>query len=114
MNKRILIVDDETNVRLNFRMTLETEGYEIFEARSAEQALERWPSIHLRLRSSTCDAWDGRIAIARQDARKRNQGPGDDRYGIQRCAPCGKGDETRRNRLPAKAASARGSSKHCG
>jgi DNA-binding NtrC family response regulator len=40
MNKRILIVDDETNVRLNFRMTLETEGYEIFEARSAEQAVE--------------------------------------------------------------------------
>src|SRR5208283_4360597 len=40
MNKRILIVDDETNVRLNFRMTLETEGYEIFEARSGEEAVE--------------------------------------------------------------------------
>ncbi len=40
MNKRILIVDDETNVRLNFRMALETEGYEIVEARSAEQAVE--------------------------------------------------------------------------
>ena len=39
MNKRILIVDDETNVRLNFRTTLETEGYEIFEARSGEQAV---------------------------------------------------------------------------
>src|SRR3984893_14690622 len=40
MNKRILIVDDETNVRLNFRMTLETQDYEIFEARSGEEALE--------------------------------------------------------------------------
>jgi len=40
MNNRILIVDDETNVRLNFRFTLEMEGYEIFEARSAEQALD--------------------------------------------------------------------------
>ena len=40
MNKRILIVDDETNVRLNFRMTLETEGYEIFEARSGEEAVQ--------------------------------------------------------------------------
>jgi DNA-binding response OmpR family regulator len=40
MNNRILIVDDETNVRLNFRITLEMEGYEIFEARSAEQALD--------------------------------------------------------------------------
>src|SRR5580704_15643452 len=39
MSNRILIVDDETNVRLNFRMTLETEGYEIFEAPSATQAL---------------------------------------------------------------------------
>ena len=40
MNERLLIVDDETNVRLSFRMTLETEGYEIFEARSGEQAVQ--------------------------------------------------------------------------
>jgi DNA-binding response OmpR family regulator len=40
MNKRILVVDDETNVRLNFRTTLETEGHEIFEARSGEEAVE--------------------------------------------------------------------------
>src|SRR6516162_57003 len=40
MNNRILIVDDETNVRLNFRTTLEMEGYEFFEARSAEQAVD--------------------------------------------------------------------------
>src|SRR5260221_10186574 len=40
MNDRLLIVDDETNVRLNFRMTLETEGYEIFEARSGQQAVQ--------------------------------------------------------------------------
>jgi len=40
MNERLLIVDDETNVRLSFRMTLETEGYEVFEARSGEQAVQ--------------------------------------------------------------------------
>lgn len=40
MNERLLIVDDETNVRLSFRMTLETEGYEIFEAHSGEQAVQ--------------------------------------------------------------------------
>jgi DNA-binding response OmpR family regulator len=40
MNERLLIVDDEPNVRLNFRITLETEGYEIFEARSGEQAVQ--------------------------------------------------------------------------
>src|SRR6201985_827147 len=37
---RVLVVDDEKNERLNFRTTLETEGYEIFEASSAERALE--------------------------------------------------------------------------
>src|SRR6516225_3499367 len=40
MNNRILIVDDEANVRLNFRIALEIEGYEVFEARSAEQAFD--------------------------------------------------------------------------
>jgi FixJ family two-component response regulator len=38
--KRVLIVDDEPNVRLNFRTALETENYDIFEATSAGQALE--------------------------------------------------------------------------
>jgi DNA-binding NtrC family response regulator len=40
MSKRILIVDDETNVRLSFRMALETDGYEIFEAYSIEPAFQ--------------------------------------------------------------------------
>src|ERR1700722_3809444 len=40
MNKRILIVDDEPNVRLNFRTTLETEGYEAVEVCSGEEALQ--------------------------------------------------------------------------
>ena len=98
MNKRILIVDDETNVRLNFRMTLETEGYEIFEAPSAAAgARGAGRAFICACDPRHADAWDGRIGIARQDARKRNQGPGDDRYGLQRCAPCGKGNETRRN-----------------
>ena len=39
MMPRILIVDDETNVRLNYRITLEMEGYEVAEAASASQAL---------------------------------------------------------------------------
>ena len=40
MNKRILIVDDETNVRLDFRTALETEGYEVFEVSSGEEAVQ--------------------------------------------------------------------------
>lgn len=38
--KQVLIVDDEPNVRLNFRTALETEHYDVFEASSAGQALE--------------------------------------------------------------------------
>jgi two-component system OmpR family response regulator len=41
MNRLILIVDDESNVRLNHRVTLETAGYQIVEASSGEKALER-------------------------------------------------------------------------
>ena len=37
---RVLVVDEEKNERLNFRTTLETEGYEVFEASSAELALD--------------------------------------------------------------------------
>ena len=40
MSPSILIVDDETNLRLNYRITLETEGYEVFEAASAASALQ--------------------------------------------------------------------------
>jgi len=40
MSAKVLIVDDETNVRLNYRITLETEGYTISEAVSGASALE--------------------------------------------------------------------------
>jgi DNA-binding NtrC family response regulator len=41
---RILIVDDEPNVRLNYRLALELEGYEVTEASSGQEALR-----HLRI-----------------------------------------------------------------
>jgi len=40
MKKRILIVDDEPNVRLGYRITLETEGFDVCEANGADEALE--------------------------------------------------------------------------
>ena len=40
MNAKILIVDDEPNVRLMYRSALEASGYEIFEAASGAKALE--------------------------------------------------------------------------
>lgn len=39
MIPRILIVDDEPNVRLNYRAALETENYDVVEAGSGAQAL---------------------------------------------------------------------------
>src|SRR5690242_10137364 len=39
--KRILIIDDEANVRLNFRLALELEGYQVVEAASGAAARER-------------------------------------------------------------------------
>ena len=42
MSTKVLIVDDEANVRLNYRITLETEGYEVFEADSAASALQQF------------------------------------------------------------------------
>jgi DNA-binding response OmpR family regulator len=40
MNKKILVVDDEPNVRLGYRMTLEAEGYAITEAHCGAKALD--------------------------------------------------------------------------
>jgi len=49
MSKRILVVDDEPNVRLSYRVTLETEGLAVSEADCAERALELFRSNHFDL-----------------------------------------------------------------
>jgi FixJ family two-component response regulator len=49
MSKRILVVDDEPNVRLNYRITLETEGLAVSEAAGAERALEQFRINHFDL-----------------------------------------------------------------
>jgi len=36
----VLVVDDEKNIRRTLRMVLETEGYAVLEAESAEEALK--------------------------------------------------------------------------
>ena len=67
MNAKILIVDDETNVRLNYRITLETEGYEIFEAVSAARALEELigQSFDLAILDMRMPAMDGLELLAK-------------------------------------------------
>lgn len=49
MKTNVLIVDDEPNVRLNYRVTLETEGYTVFEAGSGEAALKQLEAQHCDL-----------------------------------------------------------------
>jgi DNA-binding response OmpR family regulator len=41
MSGRVLVVDDEPHVRLNYRVALETEGYDVVEANSGQAALEQ-------------------------------------------------------------------------
>ena len=40
MSKKILVVDDEPNVRLSYRVALEIEGYAITEAHCGAKALD--------------------------------------------------------------------------
>jgi FixJ family two-component response regulator len=49
MSKCVLIVDDEPNVRLNYRVTLETEGLAVCEADCARKALEQFGAHHFDL-----------------------------------------------------------------
>jgi FixJ family two-component response regulator len=67
MSAQILIVDDETNVRLNYRITLETEGHEIFEAVSAASALEQFVrrSFDLAILDMRMPAMDGLELLAK-------------------------------------------------
>src|ERR1700681_4889961 len=67
MTAKILIVDDEKNVRLNYRMTLETEGYTIFEAVSGAAALEELVgrSFDLAILDMRMPAMDGLELLAK-------------------------------------------------
>jgi len=67
VSAKILIVDDETNVRLNYRITLETEGYEVFEAVSAASALEELNgrSLDLAILDLRMPAMDGLELLAK-------------------------------------------------
>ena len=67
MSTNILIVDDEPNVRLNYRITLETEGYDVFEASSAAVALEALVgrSFDLAILDMRMPAMDGLQLLAK-------------------------------------------------
>jgi len=71
MNKRILVVDDEPNVRLSYRITLETEGFEVREANSGAKALEAFAneSMDLAILDLRMPEMDGLALLA--EIRKR-------------------------------------------
>src|ERR1700724_2364570 len=66
MRPRILIVDDETNVRLNYRVTLETEGYEVVAisaARALQELIEQ--SFSLAILDMRLPGMDGLALLAK-------------------------------------------------
>ncbi|MFL6283896.1 MAG: response regulator [Pyrinomonadaceae bacterium] len=77
MSKRVLIIDDEENIRRVTRMTLETAGYEVGEAADGERGLEAfgdgsgWDAVLLDQRMPGLDGLETlrQIKQRRPDAR---------------------------------------------
>ena len=46
MSKKILIVEDDGNIRELLRLYLEREGYEITEASNGEEGVEQWRKVN--------------------------------------------------------------------
>jgi DNA-binding response OmpR family regulator len=76
MSKRILVVDDEPNVRLNYRVTLETEGFTVTEASSGSKALEQFASstFDLAILDMRMPEMDG-LALLAEMRRRGNKTP---------------------------------------
>lgn len=63
MQKKIMIVDDETNIRFVLRKMLEKDGYEVIEARNGKEGLEllareRPDLILLDVMMPVMDGWE--------------------------------------------------------
>ena len=105
MSKRILIVDDEPNVRLSYRVTLETEGLAVREADCGAKALSEFANEHfdMAILDMRMPEMDGLDLLA--EMRKRgHQYAGGDHYRLWRYPACGARHATRRHRFSAKAA----------
>jgi len=74
MSKLILIVDDEPNVRLTYRVTLETEGFTVLEANSGPKALEQFAAhpIDLAILDMRMPEMDGLDLLAEMRKRGNN------------------------------------------
>ena len=74
MSKQILVVDDEPNVRLTYRVTLETEGFTVLEANSGPKALEQFAAhpIDLAILDMRMPEMDGLDLLAEMRKRGNN------------------------------------------
>ena len=109
--KRLLVVDDEPNVRLNYRITLEGEGYDITETGTALDALQklRTQPFELAILDMRMPEMDGLELLAAM--RQEDIGTPDSyHHGVQRCAERGSRHEAWGHRLPAKTVASRGTS----
>jgi DNA-binding NtrC family response regulator len=77
MAKRILIVDDDADIRDASRMILEYEGYAVSAAAEGQAALAELDANRLRPSSSTsrCPAWTGSRCRPHRRARGRASVP---------------------------------------
>ena len=77
MNKRILIIDDEENIRRVTRLTLQAAGYEVVEASDGERGLEAfgdgsaWDAVLLDQRMPGMDGLETLRRIKHRDASAR-------------------------------------------
>ena len=77
MNKRILVIDDEENIRRVTRLTLQAAGYEVVEASDGERGLEAfgdgsaWDAVLLDQRMPGMDGLETLRRIKHRDASAR-------------------------------------------
>ena len=77
MSKRILVIDDEENIRRVTRLTLQAAGYEVAEAGDGEQGLEAfgdgsaWDAVLLDQRMPGMDGLETLRRIKHRDANAR-------------------------------------------
>ena len=107
--RRILIVEDEPNVRLVFRTALESDEYTLTTAPDGETALRLAEARAVRPRPARPpDARDGRHGAAPAAPRRGHRRPGGHRQRPRRRAERRPGDEAGGHRLPRQAGDARG------
>jgi DNA-binding response OmpR family regulator len=76
MNKKLIVIDDEPNVRLGYRLTLEAEGYGVSEATNVAEALESFAtgSYDMALLDMRMPDMDG-LALLTEMRRRNIQTP---------------------------------------